>query len=224
MKQRLGPIRAVIFDMDGVLFFSTNCHERAFNDALATVGQPPYPYHQIAGRRTQESFRKIFSERGLKLTPTLEAKLVAAKQARVRQLLPKDSRVAGYCDELLLALHERYRLAIASSASRATIDIFLAKTAQSTLFEAVLDGSHVQASKPAPDIYLLAAATLSEQPNHCVVIEDAASGVAAGVAAGMTVIGITGTDSSAALKRAGATWIVQGLQEIESILLQKKPR
>ena len=70
----------------------------------------------------------------------------------------------------------------------------------------------VSASKPHPEGFLAAAATLGVRPEACVVLEDSAAGVSAGLAAGMRVLGV-----GAASARHGATWTVTDLAGVEVV-------
>jgi beta-phosphoglucomutase len=84
-------------------------------------------------------------------------------------------------------------------------------------FSAVTTSSEVKHGKPAPDIFLRSAQLLEVEPRNCWVIEDSKPGVAAGLAAGMSVIAITNTHPAAEL--AHATRVVRTYEEIAGILL-----
>jgi HAD superfamily hydrolase (TIGR01509 family) len=86
-------------------------------------------------------------------------------------------------------------------------------------------GDDVAHAKPAPDLYLLAAARLGVDPCRCLVIEDSVPGVTAGVAAGMTVWGFTGgphlpPDQPSRLARAGAAAFFNDMRDLPSLLLR----
>ena len=81
-------------------------------------------------------------------------------------------------------------LGIASNAERANIDFVLDGADLRKYFRAIVDGSEVARAKPAPDIYLRAAAGLGVAPHDCIVFEDSPVGVAAARAAGARVVGI----------------------------------
>ena len=84
-------------------------------------------------------------------------------------------------------------------------------------FSAVVSGSDVARGKPSPDIFLRTAELLGIAPGECCVIEDSKPGVAAGWAAGMTVIAITNTHPADELRQA--THVVADYDEIERLLL-----
>jgi HAD superfamily hydrolase (TIGR01509 family) len=107
-----------------------------------------------------------------------------------------------------------WRLAVASSADRVKVDGNLEELGfGGTAFDAVIDGSQVARKKPAPDLFLLAAAQLGLEPAGCVVFEDAVAGVQAAGAAGMRAIGVRGAFDDARLRAAGAAATVNDLTE-----------
>jgi beta-phosphoglucomutase len=90
-------------------------------------------------------------------------------------------------------------------------------TAESTLldmFDANVCGRDFAHGKPAPDIFLAAAAELNLPPQQCVVIEDAQSGVQAAKAGGMACVGVARLDDAALLQSAGADWVVTNLDQL----------
>jgi len=213
-------ISAVVFDMDGVLFLSNSCHEKAFKETLEAVGIANFSYPTIAGMRTDDAFKKVLSDAGHNLGQYDLLRLVKEKRRRALQALNREGRVAPYSNELITKLSTRYRLALASSASSETVKLFLRKCDYPDVFELSLDGSTVVKAKPAPDIYRLAHRRLNLNPKQCLVIEDSISGVEAAVAAGIRVIAIGEHADSQKLLNAGATKVVLRLQEIEPYLIE----
>ncbi len=85
-------------------------------------------------------------------------------------------------------------------------------------FDATTTGEEVLAMKPDPEIYLLAAQKLNLEPSECVVIEDAIAGIRAGMEAGCQTVGLVSDYAPAnLLKAAGATYVVESLEEILSL-------
>ena len=86
----------------------------------------------------------------------------------------------------------------------------------------VFSGHELPRSKPAPDVYLAAAAALDVDPKRCAVVEDTVTGVTAGVAAGATVFGYSppeaGHDAPDALMRAGASAVFTSMQSLSALL------
>ncbi|QJD97244.1 HAD family phosphatase [Mucilaginibacter robiniae] len=88
------------------------------------------------------------------------------------------------------------KLAVASSATEANINFVLDKLPIKPYFDTIVDGPRISKPKPNPQIFLKAAEDLGVKPEHCIVFEDSLSGVKAGNAAGMKVVGITTTHSA----------------------------
>jgi HAD superfamily hydrolase (TIGR01509 family) len=87
-------------------------------------------------------------------------------------------------------LHGKKPLAVASASELATIDLILGKLSLRDRFDAIASTEEVSRGKPAPDVFLLAAKRLGVAPEHCIVIEDAISGMTGAKAAGMRVIAL----------------------------------
>jgi beta-phosphoglucomutase len=87
------------------------------------------------------------------------------------------------------------------------------------MFDANVCGRDFAQGKPAPDIFLAAAAELILPPAYCVVVEDATSGVQAALAGGMACIGVARLGDAAMLRAAGADWVVSSLDELPAVAL-----
>jgi HAD superfamily hydrolase (TIGR01509 family) len=115
-----------------------------------------------------------------------------------------------------------YTRCVASSSSLERIRVSLQATGLASLFGAnIFSATQVAHGKPAPDLYLFAATRMGVAPEHCVVIEDSALGVAAGRAAGMKVIGFTGAAHAAdgaaqGLAAAGACSVIAAMVDLPS--------
>ncbi len=221
-KEMLGEfskIQGLVFDMDGVLFLSTDCHEQAFRETLLEVGIEDLTYATIAGMRTDEAFRKIFSDREKVLSEDALKNLVAKKRERALGLLMEKGQIAPGSSELISRLRQKYRLALASSASPQTVALFLEKSGYADAFEVILDGSFVQRAKPDPEIYQQALVRLRLTPEQALVIEDAESGVRAAQSAGMSVIAVLGNNAKETFLQVKPTMVVSSLIDIGPILL-----
>jgi HAD superfamily hydrolase (TIGR01509 family) len=118
----------------------------------------------------------------------------AAKEKLYREML--GPRLAETLVPGLTAFLERHPdmpKAVASNAEPANIEFVLKEAGLSRFFRFTVDGQQVVNPKPHPDVYLRAAELLGVPPGNCVVFEDSLGGVAAGLAAGMPVVGITTT-------------------------------
>jgi len=115
------------------------------------------------------------------------------------------------------------RIACASGADRAKVEMQLAQVGMAPYFEGrVFSGHELPRSKPFPDVYLAAAAALGVEPARCLVIEDTVTGVTAGVAAGATVWGYFPADqghaSAEQLLEAGASCVFGDMGELPAML------
>jgi beta-phosphoglucomutase len=211
-------IKGIIFDMDGVLLYSSAIHERAYREALADLPIREFCYSNVAGMRTDEALRVILADNNMPCTPELIGALAATKRRLARELIRSQNPVAPGCVEVLGRLAGKYRLALASSASKATIDLFLRQNGLLDRFASVLHGGDVLRAKPDPEIYELACRRIGLPPGDCLIIEDAVSGVLAGKAARAIVWGISATCSAEELQKAGADRVIDRLEDILPLL------
>lgn len=217
MTPDLTQLKAIIFDMDGVLFLATPCHAAAFEEVLAPHGIHDLDYASIAGMRTDEAFQKIFAERQRDLSADVLKTLVAQKQKRVLELLAERPPIAPGSSELIAVLRKKYRLALVSSGSAERIKLFLDQCGYGDSFDCVIDGGMVTNAKPAPDMYTLAAEKLKLAPSECCVVEDALNGLEAARNAGMPVIAVTET-SPEQFRSAGAWVVVPAVADIANVV------
>lgn len=184
---------ALIFDMDGVIVDSNPMHRASwevFNRryGLATTEEM---HQRMYGKRNDEIVRDFFGD-------GIAPEEVAAR-GRAKELLYREM-MAGRTEEMLVpglrAFLERHRdlpMGVASNAEPENVSFVLDEAGLGRYFRVVVDGHQVHNPKPHPDIYLRAAELLETEPASCIVFEDSHSGAAAGVAAGMRVIGLRTT-------------------------------
>jgi HAD superfamily hydrolase (TIGR01509 family) len=206
---------AIIFDMDGVLFLSNKAHEQGFRRALKQRGITRFRYADVAGMSTPEALQRLFKRQGIRVTKDELTDLVTLKRSTAAKLLRKRPPVRRGAPGLLRRLAARYRLALATSSSRSTMDLFLSASRTQGLFEAVVSSEDVPKAKPSPDFYRYVLRQLNLRPSRALVVEDAVSGVTAARRAGIRVIGVAGTNSAGDLRRAGAEKVLSDLPEIE---------
>ena len=120
--------------MDGVLFLSNDCHETAFAKTAKKFDLPKIDYKLIAGMKTVDAFNKIASIYNIALSENKLKQLVYFKQQTAPLLLNKNGAIADYCNQLILNLKQKYKLALASSASRESVAIFLSKLPSNKYF------------------------------------------------------------------------------------------
>lgn len=209
-------IRAVIFDMDGLMVNTLPLHQRASRLMWARHGidWTPQLAQNIIGMRIDQALQWELDRSNLDLDLD---QLVTEREEIYRRLLAKDCNPMHGLNNALNQLQGKYQLAIASSSERSSVDIVLDGLGIRELFEAVTVGSDVPRSKPFPDIYLKTANKLEMPPNVCVVVEDADHGVNAGWLAGMHVIAIPNQRTKKG-HFSKATKILSSLDELDGAI------
>lgn len=204
--------KAVIFDMDGVIVDSEPRHEQAVLEVIHEIGHGGDHGLRVSdyiGRSDQEVWRDFIARN--KPRQTLE-QLLAMKRQRTVEILQREQPVFPGVIALIEQLAARCPLALASGSEHAVVEAVLEFKDMGRFFSAVVTGSEVEHGKPAPEIFLKAAARLGVAPQACWVIEDSKPGIAAARAAGMRVIAITNTHPAAELQ--GATQVVGTYEDI----------
>ncbi|QQS19433.1 HAD family phosphatase [Candidatus Saccharibacteria bacterium] len=189
-------MQAVIFDMDGVLIDSEPIFEQHLQVFLLSLGieDPSKLTHNLKGVSSKNVSRLIIET--FELDYQVDELIALSRKAYMQHLnnlsaLPSIPGAVKLVKSLAAAGHP---LALASSASAARIDLFLKKLGLKRYFPVIACGDDVEHSKPAPDIFLLAAARLGVDPANCVVVEDAENGVQAAKTAGMKCIAYGGSE------------------------------
>jgi beta-phosphoglucomutase len=205
---------AIIFDLDGVLWDSTLAHENAYRQVLRTANIPMPSYSEIAGRRTDEVIAELAQKNNVALTPLQLKELTCRKKIAAQEVLQKCPPVKHGCLRALQTLRGHFRLGLASSASRVNVDFFLNSSATQGLFDVVLSGDDVALSKPSPDIYLRALSSIKVPAKGALVVEDSPHGIMAAKAAGIDVLGMSGTSNPGELEALGANTVFDNLGQL----------
>lgn len=183
---------AMIFDLDGVLVHSMPLHVLAWEHYLRKLGVHVDDIERrMHGKRNAELVRDFL---GNHLTEDIVFEHGAAKERLFREMLGTDTnryRVPGVLD--FLKRHRDVLKAVASNAEPANIEFVLDQFDFAQFFAVTIDGFQVSRPKPFPDIYYKAAEELRTEPKNCIVFEDSPTGVEAGRAAGMRVVGVETT-------------------------------
>lgn len=200
--------RGLLFDMDGVLISSIGSVERCWKKWCEIYGVPDAENFQV-----QHGVRAVDLVRGLK--PEFNDEQVAEGLRVIEDLELDDTgdlRVMPGAKALLEKLPPE-RWAIVTSA---THRLMLGRLAAAGLPvpERIIAGDMVERGKPDPEPYRRGAEMLGLAPSDCVVVEDAPSGVGAGLAAGSRVLAVLTTHTAEELQRA--TWIVRSLEDVQA--------
>ncbi|WP_116043123.1 HAD family hydrolase [Amycolatopsis palatopharyngis] len=180
---------AVIFDLDGVLVDSERTWDEVRRAVVAEQGGQwrEEATRALQGMSTPEWARYLVTELGLPLPPEEVAELVVNRMAQRYEQGPP---VLPGAEQAVRAVGELCPVAIASSSPPVLITAFLEATDLTGLVRVALSSEQVAAGKPAPDVYLEAAAQLGVNARSCIAVEDSTNGLRSALAAGMTVIGV----------------------------------
>lgn len=186
-------IRAVVFDLDGVLADSERLWDQA-RRAVAIGHNGRWRADATAAMQGMSSIEWSEYMRdtlAVDLPPDQIADLVVANLlGQYRRRLPL---IPGAL-EAVQRIGRRWPLALASSAGRPVIDTVLAVAGLQDAFQATVASEEVPRGKPAPDVYLEAARRLGQPPPACSAVEDSVNGIRSALAAGMHVVAIPNRD------------------------------
>lgn len=181
-------IQGLIFDCDGTLVDTPPLYARAWMDALRPFGPtPPLEWFRPrAGLSEQLLMDDVDNGFGITLPRATVSRLLRESFMANLHML----REIGAVTAIARQHHGRLKLAVASSGSAAIVNATLAATSLTALFDEVVTIDDVPNPKPAPDLFLEAAARLGLTPQTCLVFEDSAQGLEAARHAGMAAVDI----------------------------------
>lgn len=208
-------IRAVVFDLDGVLVDSELLSCGATADLLTAHGLPmtePEVRRLFLGKPISAVFKHARTL-GHELPPSFAADKERLYAERAKGTL----RPFPGAREVIEKIAASMPIAIASSGSPGKVRFSLAETGLAPLFPVVCTTSEVARGKPAPDVFLLAAERLGVAPHECAIVEDALPGIEAARAAGAFVVGVTTSLSREAL--GGADVVIDSIVELPNLVL-----
>lgn len=187
------PILGVIFDLDGVIVSTDNCHYLAWKRMAdeEKIAFDRTVNERLRGVSRMESLSIILEKADKQYTAEEKAAMAARKNSYYVELigsLTKNDILPGALRTLAMMKEKGIKIAVGSS-SRNT-PIILKQIDLADAFDAVADGNAIRNSKPDPEVFLLAAKLLNLSPENCLVVEDADAGVQAALAGGMRVLGV----------------------------------
>jgi HAD superfamily hydrolase (TIGR01509 family) len=216
-----GMKRLVIFDFDGVIADSEVVANTVLAEVISELGVPTTldeAMRLYMGKRFHEVIAAIEAAVGCALPEDFGDRLQARTLLQFRRDLRLIEGVLAYIEAFPNLLR-----CIASSSSADRLAVCLETLTLTKLFGSnVYSASEVVHGKPHPGIFLYAAKKMAVDPSACIVIEDSVTGVEAGVAAGMTVIGLTAASHIRSghgerLKAAGAHYVAQTFADAQAI-------
>jgi HAD superfamily hydrolase (TIGR01509 family) len=206
-------IKGVLFDMDGVLADSEPfiCKAAIMMFAELGVDVLPEDFNPFVGMGENRYIGGVADSYGVKIN-------IAEAKARTYEIYEKIVRdkllpLPGVHDFISECRNKNLKLALATSADKIKMEVNLREIGLSIdSFHSIITGQDVENKKPFPDIYIRAAQNIGLEPQDCLVVEDAVSGIKAGKSAGCRCLAITSFFNASALHEAD--WICESLLKV----------
>ena len=183
-------IKAIIFDMDGVLIEAKDWHYEALNKALDIFGMEISRYDHLVtydGLPTKKKLEMISMEK--QLSGKLHSFINELKQQFTMQIVNASCKPRFYHEYALSKLkNDGYRLAVASNAVRNSVEKMLTNASLIEYIDFFLSNQDVKKAKPDPEMYIKAIKKLNLEPNECMIVEDNENGIRAAKDSGAYVM------------------------------------
>jgi HAD superfamily hydrolase (TIGR01509 family) len=211
------PLKAVLFDMDGVIVDTEPLHRKAYFKMFDDLGivVPEDLYTTFTGAATKKVCSILIEK--YNLTNTV-VELAAIKRKYFKYFFYHDEDFAllpGVEDLIKNYFENGIKLVLASSASMVTINMVFEKFGLEKYFLGKISGDDLKESKPNPEIFLLAAEIAQEPKENCVVIEDSTNGILAAHAAGIFCVAYK-SEHSVHQHYEKANLLISDFQDIET--------
>jgi len=220
-------LKAVLFDFNGVIFDDEPLHQKLVDQILLAENLRPQPgaYQQLClGRSDRACLRDLLTNQGRVVTDAYLEVLISRKSQAYQRCLGALGQLPlfpGLVNVVTALQTAQLKLAIVSGALRSEIKQVLSQSGLVQFFPVLVAGDDLEASKPAPDSYLLAIQrlndkypTLNLRPAECLAVEDTFVGIAAAKTAGISVMAVANTYPFHMLQRQ-ANWTVDSLADLE---------
>ncbi len=213
-------IKAVLFDLDGVLIDSMPYHVSAWKEVFRDEGVevPEMVFRLAEGEKAGLTIRKLAKEHRLDWSEAKLDEMIAKKRRIYRSRVPRGMRPQAK-DAVLFCRSQGWKTGIVTGSVQSNLNWMLSDE-ERALFDLILSSEHYRNGKPDPEPYLNAARDLGVDPEHCLVIENAPLGIRSAKAAGMTCVALTTTLPPEALREAD--FIIGDLDEIESVIFHNQ--
>ena len=210
-------MKAVIFDLDGVICSTDRYHYQAWKALADDIGVyfDERINNRLRGVSRMDSLEIILERSEKKYSEEEKAAMAEKKNALyvtlLQQMSEKDlsKEVKSTLDALRGA---GYLLAIGSSSKNTKL--ILSRLGLGDYFDAVSDGTNITRSKPDPQVFIMAAQMLGQQPADCLVVEDAKAGIEAAVSGGFPSAGL-----AEAAEHPKVTWKLNRFEDLKKILI-----
>lgn len=186
-------MKAFIFDLDGVIVHTDKYHYQAWKKLADRLGIyfDEEINNRLRGVSRMDSLDIVLERSELACSAREKEEYAEEKNSIYRSLL-NSMRPSDVSDEVRKTLEELkdrgHKLAIGSSSKNTKF--ILRQVGLINAFDAISDGTNISRSKPDPEVFLKAARMLGEEPENCIVVEDACAGITAAKAANMYAVGI----------------------------------
>ena len=192
-KKMNNNLKAIIFDLDGVVTDTAEYHYKSWELPLKEEGIDftEKENEKLRGLSRRDSVKTIAQTKDVVFTEKKENEIMEKKNQYYQEIiedLNKNDMIDGIYEILVELKNKNYKMAVASASRNAkqvikSLDL-------DNFFEVIADGNSVNKSKPAPDLFLFTAKKMGFKPEECLVVEDSKAGVKGAKEAGMKVIGI----------------------------------
>ena len=211
-------IKGVLFDMDGVLVDSEHyiCNAAIMMFKELGISASPKDFKPFTGMGENRYIGGVADNYGI----IIDIEKVKARTYEIYREIVRDKLLPlpGAHEFIEKCRKKGFKLALATSADRIKMEVNLKEIGLSAgVFDSIVSGIDVEQKKPFPEIYLKAAKNLGLEPNECLVVEDAVSGIKAGKTAGCRCLALTTTFNASALSEAD--WICESLLEVQDEVL-----
>lgn len=212
-------MKAIIFDMDGVIIDSEPLHFELERELLEELGGKitEKEHNNFVGTTDYhmwDTFKKQFN---IEL-PVEE--IINIKRERFNQNIHRIKLVDNFEDFIIKVYDAGYSLGLASSNNKKTVDLIIERFNLNKYLKVAMSGEEVKKGKPDPEIFLTTANKLNVLPSHCIVIEDARNGVIAAKSAGMKCVGLQ-NPGSGNQDLSKADLIIKNFNELDLDVLEK---
>ena len=186
----MSKIKAILFDMDGVLIDAKDWHYEALNKALGLFGIEISRYdhlHTFDGLPTTVKLQML--SESYYLPEQLHSFINEMKQQYTVDIIYQKCHPMFNHEYALSKLHnEGYRIAVCSNSIRNTIQLMMDKASLTPYLDLIVSNEDVTNAKPDPEMYLTAMGKFGLKPEECIVVEDNPNGIQAGIASGASVL------------------------------------
>ncbi len=218
MSEKLNNIKAIIFDMDGVILDSESISDITWRKAAEERGLSVNDeiLNACRGSNKNDTIQTLKKYYG----SDFDSEAFLERTAELfHQIEEKDGiPLLPYAKEILEYLKPRYRMALASSTRGPTVERQLRAAGVIDFFETRTTGEMVEHSKPNPEIYLMACKSIGVKPEDCAAIEDSLNGIRSAHAAGLKPIMVIAKVQPTAEIRKMCAAVFDSLEEVKTIL------